>query len=123
MAQAKQVVKRVFFLCSIGAIVTALILALGLGRWIVTHVYHDEVLATLMPLAAGWLIITALQQLLVDTFRGFQRFDDIPLPARTAPFDEVSAQVKQFLLQGQQAQKLDQFISQMKSRSKVEVLV
>ena len=44
-------------------------------------------------------------------------------PARTAPFDEVSAQVKQFLLQGQQAQKLDQFISQMKSRSKVEVLV
>jgi O-antigen/teichoic acid export membrane protein len=73
--QAKQVVKRVFFFCSIGAVVTALVLALGLGRWIVTHIYHDEVLATLMPLAAGWLIITALQQLLVDTFRGFQRFD------------------------------------------------
>src|SRR3954471_168668 len=28
-----------------------------------------------MPIAAGCLIITALQQLLVDTFRGFQRFD------------------------------------------------
>jgi O-antigen/teichoic acid export membrane protein len=73
--QAKQVVKRVFFFCSIGAVATALILALGLGGWLARHVYHDAVLATLMPIAAGWLIITALQQLLVDTFRGFQRFD------------------------------------------------
>ena len=73
--QAKAVVRRVFFFCSIGAVVTALILALGLGGWLARNVYHDAVLATLMPIAAGWLIITALQQLLVDTWRGFQRFD------------------------------------------------
>src|SRR5207244_1008185 len=63
--QAKWVVKRVFFFCSIGAVVTALILALGLGGWLARHIYHDAVLATLMPIAAGWLMITALQQLLV----------------------------------------------------------
>src|SRR5204862_6664513 len=71
--QAKWVVKRVFFFCSIGAVVTALILALGLGGWLARNVYHDAVLATLMPIAAGWLVITALPQLLVDTWRGFQR--------------------------------------------------
>src|SRR5207237_8526488 len=72
---AKRVVKRFFFCCAIGAVVTALVLAIGLGGWLARHIYHDAVLATLMPIAAGWLIITAIQQLLVDTWRGFQRFD------------------------------------------------
>jgi peptidyl-prolyl cis-trans isomerase C len=44
-------------------------------------------------------------------------------PARTAPFDEVSGQIKDFLTQGQRAQKLEQFITQMKSKSKLEMLV
>jgi peptidyl-prolyl cis-trans isomerase C len=44
-------------------------------------------------------------------------------PARTAPLDEVSGQIKDFLTQGQREQKLEQFIAQAKSKSKLEVLV
>jgi peptidyl-prolyl cis-trans isomerase C len=44
-------------------------------------------------------------------------------PPRTAPFDEVSGQIKDFLVQGQRAQKLERFITEMKSRSKLEMLV
>jgi peptidyl-prolyl cis-trans isomerase C len=44
-------------------------------------------------------------------------------PARTAPLDEVSGQIKEFLTQGQREQKLEQFIAQAKSKSKLEVLV
>jgi peptidyl-prolyl cis-trans isomerase C len=42
---------------------------------------------------------------------------------RTAPFAEVSGQIKDFLVQGQREQKLQQFVEQVKSRSKVEILV
>src|SRR5712692_8668480 len=42
---------------------------------------------------------------------------------RTAPFTEVSGQIKDFLMQGQREQKLEQFVEQVKTRSKVEVLV
>jgi peptidyl-prolyl cis-trans isomerase C len=44
-------------------------------------------------------------------------------PARTAPFEEVSGQIKDFLTQGQREQKLEQFIAQVKSKSKLDVLV
>jgi len=42
---------------------------------------------------------------------------------RTAPFDEVSAQIKDFLTQGQREQKLEQFVEQMKAKGKIEILV
>ncbi len=42
---------------------------------------------------------------------------------RTAPFTEVSGQIKDFLMQGQREQKLEQFVEQVKTRSKVEILV
>jgi O-antigen/teichoic acid export membrane protein len=73
--QAKSTVKRIFFYGTIGSVVAGLVLALGLGGWLARNVYHSVVLAKLMPIAAGWLIVTALGALLVDTFRGFQRFD------------------------------------------------
>jgi peptidyl-prolyl cis-trans isomerase C len=44
-------------------------------------------------------------------------------PARTAPLTEVSGQIRGFLAQGQQAEMLEQLIAQVKTRSKVEVLV
>jgi peptidyl-prolyl cis-trans isomerase C len=43
--------------------------------------------------------------------------------ARTAPFAEVSAQIKDFLAQGQREAKLQQFVDQVKSKGKVEILV
>jgi parvulin-like peptidyl-prolyl isomerase len=42
---------------------------------------------------------------------------------RTAPFAEVSGQIKDFLTQGQREQKLEQFVEQMKSKGKIEILV
>ena len=42
---------------------------------------------------------------------------------RTAPFTEVSGQIKDFLAQGQRETKLQQFVDQVKSKGKVEILV
>jgi peptidyl-prolyl cis-trans isomerase C len=42
---------------------------------------------------------------------------------RTAPFGEVSGQIKDFLTQGQREQKLEQFVEQVKAKGKVEILV
>ena len=42
---------------------------------------------------------------------------------RTAPFEEVSSQIKDFLIQGQREQKLEQFVEQMKAKGKIEILV
>jgi peptidyl-prolyl cis-trans isomerase C len=42
---------------------------------------------------------------------------------RTAPFAEVAGQIKDFLTQGQRESKLEQFVQQVKTKSKVELLV
>jgi peptidyl-prolyl cis-trans isomerase C len=44
-------------------------------------------------------------------------------PPRTAPFEEVSGQIKDFLTQGQREQKLEQFVEQVKAKGKIEILV
>jgi peptidyl-prolyl cis-trans isomerase C len=61
---------------------------------------------------------------LVETPFGFHIIKVVERRApRTAPFQEVSGQIKDFLTQGQREQKLEQFIAQMKSKSKLEMLV
>ena len=42
---------------------------------------------------------------------------------RTAPFAEVSGQIKDFLMQGQREQKLEQFVEQVKAKGKIQILV
>jgi len=42
---------------------------------------------------------------------------------RTAPLTEVGGQIKNFLEQGQREQKLEQFVEQVKTKSKIEILV
>ena len=42
---------------------------------------------------------------------------------RMAPLTEVSGQIKNFLEQGQREQKLQRFVEQVKTRSKIEILV
>ncbi len=44
-------------------------------------------------------------------------------PARTAPFAEASGQIKEFLISNQREQKLEQFIVQMKTKAKIDMLV
>ena len=44
-------------------------------------------------------------------------------PPRTAPLAEVGGQIKNFLEQGQREQKLEQFVAQVKTKSRIEILV
>jgi peptidyl-prolyl cis-trans isomerase C len=44
-------------------------------------------------------------------------------PARTAPFAEVSDQIKNFLIAGQREQKLEAFVEQLKAKGKIQSLV
>jgi O-antigen/teichoic acid export membrane protein len=74
LGQARQVIRTVFLVGGLASAALGLALALGLGQWLASHLYHSSLLAGLMPLAAGWLVATALQSLLVETFRGMQRF-------------------------------------------------
>jgi peptidyl-prolyl cis-trans isomerase C len=61
---------------------------------------------------------------LVETPFGFHIIKVIERrPPRTAPFDEVSGKIKEFLEQGQRGQKLEQFVEQVKAKGKIEILV
>jgi peptidyl-prolyl cis-trans isomerase C len=60
----------------------------------------------------------------VETPFGFHIIKVIERRApRTAPFDEVSGQIKDFLMQGQREQKLERFVEQVKAKGKIEMLV
>jgi O-antigen/teichoic acid export membrane protein len=59
---------------SIAALVLGAILALGPGQALARSVFNSPELARVMPLVAGWLIATALQSLVVESFRGMSRF-------------------------------------------------
>jgi peptidyl-prolyl cis-trans isomerase C len=61
---------------------------------------------------------------LVETPFGFHIIKVLEKRApRTAPFEEVSGQIKDFLTQGQREQKLEQFVEQVKAKGKIEILV
>jgi peptidyl-prolyl cis-trans isomerase C len=44
-------------------------------------------------------------------------------PARTVPYEEASAQIKQFLTEQKKQQRADNFIAGLKKKSKIEVLI
>lgn len=73
--RARAAVRSVFLVGTAGAILVGLILLLGVGRWLAEHVLHSDIVAEAMPLAAAWLIFNTVKALLVETFRGFHRFD------------------------------------------------
>ena len=61
---------------------------------------------------------------LVETPFGFHIIKVIERRApRTAPFSEVSGQIKDFLTQGEREKKLEQFVEQLKAKGKIEILV
>jgi O-antigen/teichoic acid export membrane protein len=72
--RARRAIAIVFAGGGLAAIVLGAALIFGLGDWLSTHVYHSTVVAGVIPIAAGWLVATTMQSLLVETFRGMQRF-------------------------------------------------
>jgi O-antigen/teichoic acid export membrane protein len=73
--RARHAVRSVFLVGAAGAVLVALVLVLGLGTWLAEDVLHSEVVSQVIPLAAAWLVFATLRYLLVETFRGFHRFD------------------------------------------------
>jgi O-antigen/teichoic acid export membrane protein len=59
---------------AIGAAGVALALWLGIGRWFFGDVLHTPLVASIIPIAAGWLFAVAMQSLCVESFRGLSRF-------------------------------------------------
>jgi O-antigen/teichoic acid export membrane protein len=66
---------RVAFTCgALGSLSVAAVLVIGFGNFLANHVYHNLALAHVLVFTAAWLIALAMQTLLAETFRGFQRF-------------------------------------------------
>ena len=71
---ARSVVRMVFGVGTVGVVLVAVAVLAG-GGWLARNVYHSPLLAGVIPIAAGWLAVAALQSLIVETWRAFQRFD------------------------------------------------
>ena len=52
----------------------AAVLALGVGQWFFGSVLDQPLVASVVPVAAGWLFATAMQSVLAESFRGLSRF-------------------------------------------------
>ena len=72
--QARQTIRVAFTAGSIAATAVAILLVAGPGEWLSQRMFHSDLLASVIPAVAVWLLLTALQELLVETFRGFQQF-------------------------------------------------
>jgi O-antigen/teichoic acid export membrane protein len=72
--EARAATRLAFTFGSIGAILIAGIMVIGLGGFLARHVYHSEIMAGAIVFGAGWLIVMALQTLVGETFRGYQKF-------------------------------------------------
>jgi O-antigen/teichoic acid export membrane protein len=72
--QARAAVRHAFVFGAIGSLVVAAVMVVGLGGFLAQHVYHSTLVSGAVVFAAAWLIAMALQTLVAETFRGFQRF-------------------------------------------------
>lgn len=72
--QARAATRLAFTFGSIGAIVVGAVMVVGLGGFLARNVYHSEAMAGAIVFGAGWLIAMALQTLVAETFRGYQKF-------------------------------------------------
>lgn len=72
--EARAATRLAFTFGAIGAIVVAAVMVVGLGGFLARNVYHSAAMAGAIVFGAGWLIAMALQTLVGETFRGYQRF-------------------------------------------------
>lgn len=69
--RARAAVRAVFRYGTIGALIVAGPLTLGAGQWLVLHVFNSSLMASVITLAAVWVVVMTFQGLLTETFRGF----------------------------------------------------
>lgn len=74
LGRARTAIRTAFTYGTIGAVVVALMLAVGPGQFLADHVFDNASLGLAIPFAAGWLISLAVQSLMVESFRGMSRF-------------------------------------------------
>lgn len=72
--EARSATRIAFTVGSIGALVVAAVMVVGLGGFLARNVYRSELIAGAIVFGAGWLIAMALQTLVAETFRGYQKF-------------------------------------------------
>lgn len=77
-SKARSAVRVAYAYVGAGAVGTALCVTV-IGGWLARDVYHSSIIAAGIPLTAVWLAVTAIQTLLVETFRGFHRFDFVTI--------------------------------------------
>jgi len=72
--RARAAIKIALTYGSLAALALGLVAALGPGQLLARSVFNEPGLAHVMPLVGGWLIATAVQSLMVESFRGMSRF-------------------------------------------------
>lgn len=72
-ARAKAAVRLILLWGLAGAILTAVIIESGVGHWIATEIAHAPMLADVIWISAPFIILAAVQGLLVEIMRGYHR--------------------------------------------------
>lgn len=76
--RARRVIEWAFTLLLIGCLLGAGFMLLGGGKWITEHIFHSPLLSDLIGLIALWVVLSTIQTMLAEAFRGFH---DIRLAA------------------------------------------
>jgi O-antigen/teichoic acid export membrane protein len=71
--RARQTIRRTMWIGAISSVAAGAVLA-AIGPTFARHVLDSKVVATGIPLTAGWLVAYSIQSLVVETFRGLQDF-------------------------------------------------
>lgn len=69
--RARAVVRKAFLYGTVGALVVAVLLSIGVGRWLALKAFDSSLMAAVIGLAALWVVVMTLQGLLAESFRGF----------------------------------------------------
>lgn len=69
--QAANTIRFILRSGALGALLLAGVLALGVGSWLAHRIFDSALMASVIGLAALWVVVLTLQNLLAESFRGF----------------------------------------------------
>ena len=74
LGRARHSIRMAVAWAAMASAAVAAILALGVGQWFFGTVLGQPLVATVVPIASGWLFATAMQSVFAESFRGLSRF-------------------------------------------------